>query len=423
MKRMMQLFILSIFSVCYSITIQVHDAKSLYKALQNPSPDIHIILKAVTYDLSAKPVIDNSLGNALKPDSSITVTAGIHIAGKTFILEGRDRGETILKTNAGYGIFVESCASVVIKNLTITGGVRDTDGNATSAAIVVKQSNVEISGCIIQGSQGDFSKTIAGIIGIAGRDGAILHIHNNVIHDNSWDGIALYRGASAIIHDNLIYNGRGAGIGITWDANALVYRNVIHHYWKGIGSFGTSRVTACNNLVRDLRGWGIIGSDDSNMNARYNEVRRIGNAGMVVWNAETTMNISDNIIVLSGTEAQWIAPLVGIWVVNYEGHWQIERNLFAVNMEADIGVGLYNDPNKTPALTYAVKWVNEKDSLDYFTNVDSISKDTNYLPKDKTPWFGNPGVLNPDSSKSRIGIFGGWYGNWAWDPDKEPFIQ
>jgi nitrous oxidase accessory protein NosD len=73
-----------------------------------------------------------------------------------------------------------------------------------------------------------------------GREGALLHIHHNVIRHNSWDGIALYRGASALIHDNHISYGRGAGIGVTWSAQALIYRNVVEHYWKGIGAFGTS---------------------------------------------------------------------------------------------------------------------------------------------------------------------------------------
>jgi hypothetical protein len=421
MKNIIILLFVTLPIICLAKTIQVHNINTLYKALNSPVTELHLVLHPGTYDLKATNAIDTSLGNALKPDSSITVTTGLHIKGKSVILEGENREKTIIKTNAGYGIFIEDCKSVTIRNLTVTGGTRDAEGNATSAAIVVKHSNVEIANCIIQGNQGDFSKTIAGIIGIAGREGSILNIHNNIIHDNSWDGIALYRGASAVIHDNLIYNGRGAGIGVTWDANALVYRNVIHQYWKGIGSFGTSRVTVCNNLVRDLRGWGIIASGESKMTVRYNEVRRMGNVGMVVWDSTATMNISDNIISQSGTESQWVAPLVGLWIMNYEGHYSIERNLFTGNKEADIGVGLVDKPEETPSFTFAVKWVNAKDEKNYFTSLDSVSVNTNYLPLDKTTWKGDSGVLNRDGTKGRIGIFGGWYGNWDWDPDKEPF--
>ena len=97
---------------------------------------------------------------------------------------------------------------------------------------------------------------------------------------NTWDGVALYRGAIATVSDCHIKDGRGVGIGVTWDASCNAFRNEVTGYWKGIGSFGTSNVTARNNLVHRNLGWGIIATGESNMEATNNVVYHNGNCGI-----------------------------------------------------------------------------------------------------------------------------------------------
>lgn len=418
MRKLIVLFLLCACSLLLGRNLSVSSVKELYAALQGSDRDLVITLYPGTYDLTPATVTDSTLGNAVNPDSMITVTTGLHLVGKNIKLIGTDRRTTIIKTNAGYGIFIEHCPEVLIKDLTITGGTRDQDGNATSGAIVVKHSHTEITGCIIENNQGDFSKTIAGIIGICGREGSNLNIHNNIIRDNSWDGIALYRKAEADIRDNLIFNGRGAGIGITWDSHAMVDRNVIHHYWKGIGSFGTSQSAVYNNLVRDVRGWGIIASGQSRMFCRFNEVRRIGNVGIAQWDKDADMYIEYNVISQCGQEKQWVAPLVGIWVNSPDSLIQavIRFNLFWDNKQADIAYG-YKEPGIDGSdftFDYSCQLFNN-----YQVHPTNVFSERNYYKKEVRDF------VYLEIEDLDVGIFSNTYGKkfstWTWDPDKEPF--
>jgi hypothetical protein len=425
LKLILSAMILSLLASLSAKTVTVSTEEELYAAVGSAADPIHIIFRPGEYLLTPQNVMDTSLGNALNADSSITVTTGLHLVGKNVILEGANRAESIINTFSGYGIFIENCPSVIIKNLTIRNGTRDPDGNATSGAIVVKHSSVQIYNCLIAANQGDFSKTIAGIIGIAGREGSVLDIHNNVISNNSWDGIALYRGASAVIHDNLIHSGRGAGIGVTWDATAQIYRNVIHGYWKGIGSFGNAHVTACNNLVRDLRGWGIIASGHSDMVCHYNEVVRMGNVGIAAWDDSSRISITDNVIRQSGRESQWVAPLVGIWMNSLPCWYSIERNLLFDNSEADIAFGLLSPVPNGKSFTFARKADSSTLAANYIIPSESEKDSLNFLPKGHRLVLdmGDPAVLDPDGTRSDLGIFGGWLGKWDWDPDGLPFLK
>ena len=296
-------------------------------------------LQPITFQASPQDFVDGLCGNCLDPVTDVEASYGFHIKGKSLTLQWSGSDSTTLVTNAGYGIFIEDCPSVKIYDLAITGGERDQDGNATCAAVVVRNSNVEVAHCRIYDNHGNFEETICGIGGVFGREGAILNIHHNVIRDNSWDGIALYRGAIAQIHHNEIYNGRGAAVGITWDARADVIGNDIHDYWKGIGSFGETRVGAYHNFVHDLHGWGIIATGTSDMICRNNTVVRCGNVGIAGWSDEARMEIVNNIIANNGTVDKWVAPRVGIWMNCVEGNYRIAHNLFWENHDCDVAFG------------------------------------------------------------------------------------
>lgn len=300
--------------------------KTLQAALTAAKRGGEIILRPGVYEGTTETLTEPVAGNSLEPLTKVQFTAGFHIGGttaetegeetpplRTLVIRGTNREKVVLKTNAGYGVYIENYPHVRIENLTITGGKRDADGAATSGAIVVRHSYVEVSGVNIVDNTDYIEKNIVGIIGIAGREGAILSIHDNVIHNNSWDGIALYRGATALIFDNHISIGRGAGIGITWDSKAIVYRNLITGYWKGIGTFGESWAAVRNNIVYRVLGWGIIASGDSTMECMNNLVAFNGNVGVAAWNENVRMKIVNNVILGNGTEDQWVAPLVGIW--------------------------------------------------------------------------------------------------------------
>jgi len=385
-------------------------ASTLYTDLQtavNEAPNgSTIYLTKGDFNGSPMEFVDPMCGNCLEPDTDAIASTGIVIRGKSLTIKGQGES-TIIHTNAGYGIYIEDCPDVNISNLSITDGIRDQDGSATDAAIVARRSSVEISDCEIFGNEGDYSVTIAGIGGIMGREGALIHIHNNKIHDNSWDGVALYRGASATIHDNEIWNGRGAGIGITWDSAASVIRNNIHDYWKGIGSFGNTRVGVYNNFVHDLRGWGIVATGTSDMICRNNTVVRCGNVGIAGWDWDAKIEIVNNIVAFNGEVEQWVAPRVGIWMNCKPENYKIANNCIFGNYDAE--VAFYYQEFDDASWSY---WYErDMNGIDRNIYIDPVLSGDGFVLDVGSPCIdaGDPGTLDPDATASDIGASGGPY--------------
>lgn len=399
----------------YSETIVVGysedaDYSDLQEAIDAAQSGALIFIENGTYSAVPQEFIDPMCGNCLDPATKVTASTGITIKVKSLSLIG-ETVNAVLVTSAGYGIYIENSPMVRISNLTVTGGVRDQDGAATDAAIVVRNSNVEISDCIIRDNQGDFSETVAGIGGIMGREGAILTVSNNQIHDNSWDGVALYRGATAVILDNEIWNGRGAGVGITWDSTASVIRNDIFEYWKGIGSFGNTRVVVYNNFVHDLHGWGIVATGTSDMICRNNTVVRCGNVGIAGWSEEAKIEIVNNIIAFNGQIDQWVAPQVGIWMNCLEGNYKIAYNCIYGNTAAEVAFGYeeYDDG------TWGYMEEQSFDGVEGNFYIDPMLLSEGYLLNSESPCIdsGDSGTLDLNRSRSDIGRTGGLFSNTA----------
>jgi hypothetical protein len=233
---------------------------------------------------------------------------------------------------------------------------------------------------------------VVGIGGVMGREGAELFIINNRIENNTWDGVALYRGATAYIADNIINGGRGAGIGITWDATAVVVRNQVSNYWKGIGSFGDSRVLCSNNIVRDNLGWGVIATGTSYMDATNNVVYNNGNCGMAVWADECTGRFSNNVVVNNGWRDQWVCPCVGIW--NYGTLYNFDISFNDIWSNKD---GEYRDmPDYTDRNGNISVDPDFIDTEEFHLSNNSPLKDT-----------GNPLLTDPNGTRSDIGLYGG----------------
>ena len=223
------------------------------------------------YLLTPHDEIEETCGNCADPATPVPFTLGLRVSGRRVHLEGSTEAPSVLRTRAGYGVLVQDCEECVLRRLVITDGVRDTSGLATDAAIVVQRSSVRIEECLIQGNLGEaarIEKTIVGIIGVAGREGAKIDLHRNRIERNSWDGVALYRDAEAEITGNIIDGvdlalgrevggGRGVGIGLTWNARAVIRGNLVRRYWKGIGLFVDADATVEENIVESIATWGL----------------------------------------------------------------------------------------------------------------------------------------------------------------------
>jgi len=265
---------LTLIFICGNIFSQTTKTISTSEELQTffstRQENIEVFLKPNTYHLKPTNAIDSSCGNCQEQNTKVEMTYGLQISGKNIRIVGENK-EAIIFTHAGYGLFVNDCENCILENLSITGGERDTNGNATDAAIVVKNSSATIRNNKIFDNIGDSTlvqKKIVGIMGICGRENSRLTIDGNEVIRNSWDGITLYRDAEATITNNIIDGvdkakgsfiggGRGVAIGITWNGKATIEHNLVKRYWKGIGLFVDANGIVRNNIVEDIITWGI----------------------------------------------------------------------------------------------------------------------------------------------------------------------
>jgi hypothetical protein len=366
--------------------------RDLQAAIDLAKDGDQIMILPGEYQASPAEYIEELCGNCEKHKTQVNATRGFLIQEKAIHLIGSGPQETVLITNAGYGILFENSRGSSITGVKITGGKRDPDGNATDAAVVAKFSRVTVKGNHITDNSHRIDTVVVGIGGVFGRENSELFILNNRIEGNGWDGIALYRGSVAFVADNVISEGRGAGVGITWDASATVLRNRISGYWKGIGTFGNSRGVVRNNAVFDNLGWGIIATGTSFLEASNNVIVRNGNCGFAIWSNEAKGECTNNIIVKNGWRDEWVCPQVGIW--NY----------------GDI---------KNFSIAYNDVWGNEKgnykDLPDLSGEEGNISVDPGFvsetdfhlLPGSPLKDKGNPLFTDPDGTPSDIGMYGG----------------
>lgn len=372
---------------------QINDLQAL---IDNAKDGETIVLKAGTYEAVPSSFSEELCGNCGNHQTIVYGTKGFVIKDKSLNIRGEDKEKVILKTNAGYGVLLINSTHSTISNVTIGGGIRDTSGDATNGGIVLKFSKVRIFDCIISNDTVRTSKVpVVGICGIVLREGSEVIIRNNIIRNNTWDGIALYRGATGYIMDNVIENGRGAGIGITWDATAIVERNRVSGYWKGIGTFGTSNAVVKNNAIFDNLGWGIVISGNSFMDAENNVITRNGNCGIAPWcdsSEHAGGVITNNIIAENGWRKEWVCPQVGLWMNAYK-----ERFIFSYNDVWNNTAGEYKD-------------IDNLTGIDGNVSVDPIFKSKfDFTLNDNSPLLnsGNPSITNLDGSRSHIGIDGG----------------
>lgn len=368
-----------------------HIERDLQAAIDAAAFGDTLILAPGEYTATPVAFIDTLCGNCAEHRTPHHASYGFKVAGKSLWLVGSGTEATILITKAGYGVFFDDCPDAGIMNCAITGGIRDTSGMATDGGIVARNTHLTVQNCWIRDNTDYPDSIIVGIGGVMGREGADLTIRDNRISDNTWDGIALYRGATATIADNVIHQGRGAGVGITWDATATVVRNQVSQFWKGIGSFGATRVVCRNNIVYNCLGWGIIATGTSYMDCANNIILRNGNCGFGLWGKEAHGRMTNNIIAYNGWREEWVCPQVGVWNYGHPLLFPMSYNVLWENAAGD--------------------WRDMPDYTDENGNVhvDPLWDTLTFFPLPGSPLIdsGNPELTDPDGSPCDIGIYGG----------------
>ncbi len=375
-----------------SSTVYVKPGDNFQEIIDSAENNDTLIIAKHSFEAKKTAYIDPLCGNCLEAKTEVSASYGFLLRGKSLVIIGEDKDSSILITNAGYGFFIDNSPNLIIRNITITGGKRDLDGNATDAAIVVRNSKVLIENVLIKDNDHREDSVVVGIGGIFGREKAELYIHNCQIINGGWDGIALYRGATATITDCLIKDGRGAGIGVTWDATCIALRNEITGFWKGIGAFGTTWVICNNNLVHNNLGWGIIATGNSFMDISNNVVNNNGNCGIAPWSMECKGRIVNNIVTNNGWRKEWVCPCVGIWNNGNWENWQFAFNIVWNNKE-----GEYRE-------------IDDQSGVNGNLNLDPLYSDSiyfNLLENSPALNSGDSSLYNKDGSRSHIGITGG----------------
>jgi hypothetical protein len=371
---MWRFLIILFFCSCISIgaadaekTLIVSDHEELQFLFAKPLGEVIIQLQPGEYHLSPTTMIDSSCGNCENPNTSVSVTVGLYISGRQIQIIGpTDHSATII-THAGYGLFFNHCQDCLIRNLSITGGERDPDGNATDAAIVVKNSKVTVDNNLIHDNIGDSSIVVAnvvGIMGICGRENADISIYGNQIFRNSWDGIALYRDAKATIKfnqidgvdkaaGNQVGGGRGVAIGVTWNAQATIEQNLIQRYWKGIGLFVDAHGDVRQNIIEDVLTWGIsLWDADKGKPLGVIENNIIYNTGacgasITSSTAEDPGHFTGNVIVHTAQNPRYDSPdyycfQCALALHSVPKDFDIKRNIFYDNRRATVDLPDYD---------------------------------------------------------------------------------
>ena len=375
-----------------ALTLTVERGDDLQAVIGYAGDGDTLLLGEKTFEAVPTLLVDPLCGNCEDARTEVAASVGFVVRDKALVIVGKDRERSRLVTGAGYGVYFENSHGSKLINLTVTGGIRDADGNATDAGVVIRNSSVEIARVNIVDNEHRIDSVVVGIGGITVREGGQAAIRECLISGNGWDGIALYRGAVAEITDCLIKDGRGVGIGVTWDATCWAFRNEVSGYWKGIGAFGTSWVVARNNLVRDNLGWGIIATGQAYMDIANNVVHHNGNCGIAPWSTESRGRIVNNIVTANGWRDQWVCPCVGVWNYGDWAKWQFSNNIVFGNTDGNYE-DIWDQTGLNGNLSADPKFVSD---MDFHLQADSPGRNA-----------GDTLIYNTDGTASHIGLFGG----------------
>jgi len=398
----------------YANTIHVTPKQDLQSEINSAHDSDTLLLSAGTW--SAKPTSfhDPLCGNCINPEEGASATYGFLIT-KALTVIGDSTRESLLATNAGYGLFIAGTGISVtarelmqpdtdpptprinLKYLVITNGKRDADGRATDAGIVCRKAPVIIDHCKIVHNTHRIDSVVVGIAGIVGREQCGITVTNTEITDNGWDGIALYRGAYLFATNVYINEGRGVGVGITWNSQAQLENVRVSHYWKGIGSFGSSKVHAGKCVIRDNLGWGLIATGTSELFATHIAILRNGNCGAAIWLDSASLVLDHSLIVGNGWKKQWVVPRVGFWRAG-SGFAALQNNLFWNNdsgATAGMTTNIFNDTSKM--------YISTPEGIGYIANIESDpgAIDSCGFPVDSTTWKWKDRAFGPTQIRTK----------------------
>lgn len=248
----------------------------LQQRLERPLGPVTIELAPGVHDLAPVNFREEGCLTCDDPAQAVAGTRGLRVTGRGVRIVAAPGGEAILRTNAGYGVLFENCVDCVLENVTVTGGARDLDIHAPSAAVVVSGGSVTVRGAKLSGNTGKLAIDPPHTLGISGAvvRGGELALERCEIVGNSGAGAWVARGGRATIRGcqvdgvdkgyhrgRVLSGGGGAGVLVDFDGRAVLEGTWIQRTWMGVRVLRDGALEARRNAVEDVDSVGLLVDD------------------------------------------------------------------------------------------------------------------------------------------------------------------
>ncbi len=383
-----------------------HPFNDMQQAIDAAPDGATIVIGAGSYAAAATPYTDPTCGNCLPTmPTTPAATRGFVITGKSLALVGSSPTEVVLRTHAGYGVFIEDACEVQLSNLTISNGIRDADGNASDGAIFVRRSRAVVRNVTVRNNlQLLPGNAYPGIAGIMCREDSDVLVMASTIRDNGWDGISVYQDGRLRVFGTTIARGNGVAIGATWNGQVLALSNDLSGYWKGIGAFVSAHVVARNNTIHGQLGWGMWVAQQGYLEATNNTIAYNDQLGVYLADPGTSGTLVNNIVAFNGLNT------LGGYTPDVFGRGGVRGPTGAMpSVQAtynDIASNQLSDWVAGDGMTPVPMAMWPAGNLS--TDPDFVSPtDLHLAPGSPMHHAGDPSIHNPDGSRSDLGATGG----------------
>lgn len=275
------------------------------------------------------------------------ISTALLISGKSITIRGTSPTDTIIRTNASYGILFNESKDSLIEGITISAGVKSKDKRRTDAAVLIRNSDVTLRNVHIVDNDGveelekrNGDKYIEGIAGVGVREGGKLLIEDSVIRNSSSHGIILYRSdptrdddqATATVLRTLIADGSHptskAGIRATGDSILNVQLSQIHNHRSGIELFDVSSGSITNSSISRIKHNGLTRATAGAVEVMNNVFFDIGERGVV----------SDGVLDFVLSNNVFYANAEGVSLYHYGEPYPGSHNAFFGNHLHDVAM-------------------------------------------------------------------------------------
>jgi hypothetical protein len=219
---------------------------------------------------------------------------------------GPEVGEAVIATEADYRLYFRDCAGCEVERITITGEISTSAHPVTGAAVLAKNSGVQVRNCAIRDHTAVAETPPRTVDGIVGLDGAVIEVEFNEISGHR-GGVCLYDDAQGVVRNNLIEGfplrttAGGIALMIFRDARMIAERNLMRDLGDGVQLAGSPSLELRVNVIEDVHGnavssttWGV-----GRVMIDRNVIYRCGGPG-IAMRADGDQKATNNIIVETG---------------------------------------------------------------------------------------------------------------------------